>query len=283
VTLFPGISILALAALIGGLLAVWRDPGHRWMPGVRTFATMAAAGVALLHLLPESIADVGYKALIAAAAGLFTPIALERFSPSRDAHGHAHAQPATLAMGYMAVLAHQMGEGAAVASLARVGELSAPVVLAIAAHTVPLSMVVALRVLEARGEQAAGAWRFVALAVAGLSAATVAGGAAGDLLGQGAIEVLKPWLIAAVSGLLLHMVLHDETPEEARSTRGRLIDAGAGLVGLSLSLLGLEQEPWVHALPWPVRALGLAVLAGGVVARCLLMGRADHRQAGAAE
>src|SRR5689334_14777484 len=109
------------------------------MPMIRTFAVVAAASIALLHILPEAVAAAGAGALAAALLGAVGPMVLERALPARPSH---EAPTTALAMGYAAVVVHQAGEGAALASLAETGALSAGIVLAIAAHTTPLAMVV---------------------------------------------------------------------------------------------------------------------------------------------
>jgi len=73
VSLVPSIAILAIAIALGGLAAFWHDRAKRAIPPVRTFAVVAAASIAVLHLLPEAIAEVGWPALLAAAAGLLGP------------------------------------------------------------------------------------------------------------------------------------------------------------------------------------------------------------------
>ena len=123
-SLLLGIAVLALAVLLGGVAAAFRAPTQGAMSMFRTFAVVAAASIALLHLLPEAVADAGWGALAAAFLGAVGPIALERAIPSQ--HAHPHEAPTTaLAMGYAAVVAHQAGEGAALASLAETGALSA--------------------------------------------------------------------------------------------------------------------------------------------------------------
>ncbi|APR84718.1 Hypothetical protein A7982_10067 [Minicystis rosea] len=173
-----GIAILALAVVLGGLAAIFREPTRWAMSAVRTFAVVAAAAIALLHLLPEAIAVVGVAAVAVALVGAVGPAVLERAIPS--AHGHEHEAPTTaLAMGYAAVVAHQAGEGAAFASLAQTGALSIGIVLAVAAHTVPLAMVVGIRVHEARGERRGGHGRALGLALGGVIMATAIGAFAG--------------------------------------------------------------------------------------------------------
>src|SRR5262249_32257877 len=101
VPLAVGIAILAFAVLLGGLAALFPDATRRVMSMVRTFAVVAAASIALLHLLPEAVSEAGWGALLAAALGAFGPIALERAIPSQRAHAH-DAPTTALAMGYAA-------------------------------------------------------------------------------------------------------------------------------------------------------------------------------------
>ncbi len=273
-SLLLGIVILAFAVALGGLAALFRDPTRGAMSMIRTFAVVAAASIALLHLLPEAIAAVGWGALVAAFLGAFAPIVLERALPSQ--RGHVHEAPTTaLAMGYAAVVAHQAGEGAALASLAQTGALSLAIVLAIAAHTVPLAMVVGIRVLEVRGHGAKGNHGAMGLALAGVMSATACGALAGSLLGGARLVAVQPWLLAAVAGLLLHALSHDALAAPAASWRARAGDTVAGWAGLLLSTLGVEDGGWVERVPWALRAAAIAVLAGAIAARSLLGRRAQ--------
>ncbi len=263
-SLLVGIAILAFAVFVGGLAALWRERGRRAVPAIRTFAVVAAVAIALFHLLPEAIAAVGWVALIATAIGAFGPAALERMVP--PARAHAHDAPTTaLAMGYAAVIAHQAGEGAALASLAGTGALSAAIVLAIAAHTVPLAMVVAIRVLEVR--TGPGAKRATVLALAGVALATAIGAFGGNLLGGARLTAVQPWVLATVAGLLLHALSHDAIGPPAPSTGGRVIDMLAGWAGLLLATVGAEEGGWTERFPTGLRACGIVVLALLIAAR----------------
>jgi ZIP family zinc transporter len=264
VSLAVGLVILALAVFLGGLAALFREPARWAMSAVRTFAVVAAASIALLHLLPEAIAVVGYGALVVTFLGAFGPVLLERAIPSH----HTHEAPTTaLAMGYAAVVAHQAGEGAALASLAETGALSLGIVLAIAAHTVPLAMVVAIRVLEARGVEARGGKRAIGLALLGVAGATAIGAAAGSLIGGARLVAVQPWLLAAVAGLLLHALSHDAVATPAATTGARMADTVAGWSGLALAALGVERGGWIEHVPVALRAAGIVVLAGAIAAR----------------
>lgn len=266
-SLLLGIVILALAVILGGLAAGFRERAHRAMPAVRTFAVVAAASVALLHLLPEAIAEVGLWAVLATGVGLVGPVAIERAIPARQGHHHEKAPTTALAIGYAAVVAHQAGEGAAVATLARTGALTLSVILAIAAHTVPLAMVVAIRVLEVRGGR--GARRATGLALAGVALATVAGAFAGNLVGAARLEAVEPWILATIAGVLLHALAHDPAaPAATPPTRSaRVLDAAAGLVGLVVALVGVEEHGWTQLIPVPAQVAGIALVAAAIIAR----------------
>jgi zinc transporter ZupT len=246
------------------------------MPGLGTFAMVGSAAIALLHLLPEAIAEVGWLALGAAAAGFLVPFGIERLVPSPKAHahghahhGHAHTDGPALLVGYLAVLLHQAGEGTAVASLSRAGELKPTIVLAIAGHTVPLAMVVAIQALEhVEGPKK----RVVAaLALVGCALSTVGGALSLDLVGAARLATVRPWLVAAVAGLLLHALTHAPKVGE-EGARSRVTEIVAGLVGLSLALVSLEHDGWVLYLGWPLRVLGVVVLVAAVVAKGLVSG-----------
>lgn len=265
-----GIAILALAVLLGGLAALFRGRAERAMPPIRTFAVLAAASIALLHLLPEAIESVGWAALLAALGGFLAPAALERAFPARAGrHHHDDAPTTALAMGYAAVVAHQLGEGAAVATLARTGALSASVVLAIAAHTVPLAMVVAIGVLETKGKDGR-ATHATFLALAGVALATAAGAFLGNLVGATRWSVVEPWALATVAGLLLHALAHDAKPHALTSTTAKALDAGAGFAGLIVAAIGIEESEWVQAISPPVRIAAVCLALALVMARSFL-------------
>jgi hypothetical protein len=273
VSLLTGIAVLALAVILGGLAALLPEPGRRAMAAFRTFAVVAAASIALLHLLPEAISAVGYGAVGAALLGALGPALLERMIPAPAVH--AHETPTTaLAMGYAAVIAHQAGEGAALASLAETGALSAAIVLAIAAHTVPLTMVVGIRVQEAR--VGAGGWRAIAVALIGVIAATAIGAAIGPFVGEARLVTVQPWILAAVAGLLLHALSHDVLAPPGSSTGARLADMLAGWTGLGMAIVGVEHGGWLDRVPLAGRIAGVALIAGAIAARSFLARAHPH-------
>ncbi len=256
-SLAVGLIVLAAAVLLGGVAAVWQNHGQRVVPGIGAFATVAAAAVALLHLLPEAIVEGGFGTLVPLAAALIVPVVIER-----RLHSAGASSTAPLLAGYVAVIVHQAGEGTALATLARTNELTTTIVIAIAAHTVPLGMVVAMRSMSSGG----GVTR-AALALAGCAFATIIGALSLDMIGASTLVTIKPWLVAAVAGLLLHALLHGSKRTEEEELRHRVTDTVAGLVGLLVVVASLEPYGWVRLVSWPMRIVGLVVMAAGVVAR----------------
>lgn len=268
-----GVFLLALAVMLGGMAALFRHRSEGAMSALRTFALVGAASIALLHLLPEALGEIGWLALIAAVAGFLAPAVLERLVIGEAG---AHRTPTTaLAMGYAAVLAHQFGEGAAVASLSRVGQLTLPVVLALAAHTVPLAMVVAIQVLEVRaGTGGKGA---MSAALAGIALATVIGAFATRLVDVERLEAVEPWLLSAVAGILLHALSHEAVASGPATTVSRAGEAMGGLLGLVLATIGIDEEEWVQRIPFQLQIAALVVLAGLIFLRSYGPRRAAER------
>ncbi len=262
-SLLHGLVILGLAVVIGGLAALWQEHARSAISPLRAFAVMAAASIALLHLLPEAVADGGAGVLGAALVGFVGPALLERaFLPGRP---HRHGAPAVaLAMGYAAVMVHQLGEGAALASLAESSELSVSIVLAVAGHTTPLAMVVGMRAMELRAGRG-GERRATAVALFGVLGATVVGAALGSLLAAERLHTVQPWILASIAGLLLHALFHDAFPRPTGGTRGRVAHALAGWLGVALALTGVEAGGWVEDLGSVLRIGAILVMALGVL------------------
>lgn len=272
-SLAVGLTVLVIAVALGGLAAAWRDHGRRVVPGIATFATVAAAGVALLHLLPESIVEGGVFALVPLLVTLFVSVLLERRSRNADA-----SPTGALIAGYIAVIIHQAGEGTAIATLARTNELRPTIIFAIAAHTVPLAMVVAIRAVTTSSDAHRSVIR-ASLALIGCALATVVGAFSIEVIDATFLAQTKPWLVAAVAGLLLHALFHDhetKRPDEP-DVRRRVTDIVAGLLGLSVAVLTLEPDGWVRLVSWPLRLALLGALIAAVIVRVFV--RTNHAEA----
>ena len=86
--------LIAIAAVaVGALLALIPQLGRRALLPVRVLATLAAVGVVVLHLVPESFFGIGYWAFAGVAIGIVLPSTVEWVSTHitgrKDCDDHA--------------------------------------------------------------------------------------------------------------------------------------------------------------------------------------------------
>ncbi len=186
----------SIAALfLGPLLARVARTAQPLVQALDGYVVVAIAGLALLHVLPESVAHGGWLAVVAAAAGLLVPLLVERVL----AGGHA----GVLGVAIAGLLLHAATDGAALS----VGgtHLGYGVVL----HRVPLGLLLWWALAAERGPR-------VAVAFISLVALATVGGYAGGA--PALAQISTPWLAAFqafVVGSLLHVVAHHATPSAA--------------------------------------------------------------------
>ena len=209
-------------------------PASRGLLGyMRTFATLAAVAVVITHLLPEALYELGPSSILLFLAGWFAPT-LAHFVGQRSTHGRPAS--AVLEAGYWGLIAHHVADGIGLGTYTRLPEGShLDVIVALAAHTVPLIAVVSLAYRVTFGARAA------LLRSLGLALASVAGILLSALVAGATIERLSPIVAAVAAGLLLHVVTHDLTEEPPRSVAARTIDLAVALLGIGVSWLGLER------------------------------------------
>jgi hypothetical protein len=239
---------------------------------LRTFAATAAIAVALTHLLPEAVSELGVPGLIAFAVGLLIPSVLHGVEALA-----AHTQrgsPAGLALeaGFLGLLLHHVGDGLGVGAYAALpgGVLQhLDVVLALLAHTVPLVAAVTLAYRKRYGLSSA-LVRAAALALCSMLGVALSFAIPGDSLAEA-----SAWIGALLSGVLLHVVRHDWHEDLPSSEGARFVDLLAGTLGFSLALLGhhdAEHPGLEHAFfaalatlasrtaPWLLLGLSLCAL-----------------------
>lgn len=240
------IAVLAavLSVASGAVLALVPG-GSRTLGRIRTFALIAAAAVVAGHLLPEAVSAIGGRALLLMVVALALPelaerviLALERGPrgagpgappPAHAEHGGHRRARGRLAreLGFAGLVLHHLADGVALWTYGASGDVRPDIVITLAAHTVP---VVAVMVLEFAG---ASGRRSALIRAAALLAAMIAGGLSAAVIAPAVITGAGPWIAAAVSGLLLHVIGHDLTADPPESTGERVADllaAGAGLL-----------------------------------------------------
>lgn len=216
--LFP-LVVGVLAVVLGGALALGPQAGARIVGPIRVLSVAAAIGVIALHLIPEAYEGIGMWTAVGFVAGLVVPrggewiavtLARKRSEGSaqtasggaRPRHSHSTA---ALDIGYAGLAVHRFGDGLSMGAYARVpSAMSArvPVMLAFAAHIVPVTTVMVLAAHAAKGRRAAGFY------ATGLAVAVAAGVFAANAVLEASSHGVEPWISAVVGGLLLHVVVH---------------------------------------------------------------------------
>lgn len=227
-----------LVALLAGLLPVALGVGLALTPmfrrGLRgpaaAFAIAIALSVVLGDLLPESGDAIGWWALVWLGAGLLGPGLLERIGARMSKGRSVGAE-----MGFAALCVHQIMDGLQVGAGLTLGESGWAIVTAVGAHSVPLVGAVTLGFVQRDGPKKA------LLRGVGLLFFTAVGVAGGEL-GVGLVANLG-WLPALIGGLLLHVLWHDLWEAPPSGVRARSVELGAFVLGASLPLLLLHEEP----------------------------------------
>jgi len=232
--------ILAVLVAISSVMlgaALSFAPASRGLLGyMRTFATLAAVAVVFTHLLPEALHELGPLSILLFLAGWFAP-SLAHFVGRRTTAGQSAS--AVLEAGYWGLVAHHVADGIGLGTYTRLpsaGGSHLDVIVALAAHTVPLIAVVSLAYRIRFGARAALVRSF------GLAAASVVGITLSALVDGATVEHYAPVVAAIAAGLLLHVVTHDLTEDPPRRVLARTVDFVVALFGIGVSWLGLEKN-----------------------------------------
>lgn len=259
--------LIAALSVLAGLAAAIAAHARLWvLAPVRAFAVVAVAAAIAVHILPEAIDHAGWWVLLPFAAGFALPPLVGQAGATL-ASGHRRM---AAELSYAGVLLHQLGDGLALGAVtggAHGGHLHWDFLLGVAAHTVPLVAVVALSFAELGGRRAA------LVRTAGLFAATALGIEITRFGGDAILEA-GPWLNAAVSGLLFHVLLHDADDRDVPAA-ARPLEALGAVVGAALPFATVAHDhgPLAdairHGLDDVVLMLAPAIVVGGALAALL--------------
>ena len=225
--------VLAVAALaIGPTLVSLLGARRWWRSLLDSYALVAIAGLALVEILPNALAEAGLEAALAAVFGLALPVVFERSSH--------RLRDATLTLALLGLALHAAVDGAALAMLdvhtlrshaAHAGHAGhaahhhhggAGLAIALVLHRLPVGLLVFSSVFRRGGRRAA--WG----ALATLGVATVAG----FFAGQPAVSAMPHEALAVfeafVAGALLHVVAHADASGAQRQAPARRVAAPAG-------------------------------------------------------
>jgi uncharacterized membrane protein YraQ (UPF0718 family) len=229
--------IATLALVVGPLL----ERVASRLPVLAALVDGATVGgiviVALLHLMPESAAHLGWWAFLAFAVGLALPLATERLLV-RSWQG---LRITVGALVLVLFVGHLLVEGAALASTANNERLALATVLVVAGHNLPLGVLLWGQTRRRFGS----AWSVAVIAAVG----------AITWFGPQVIEVsegnFSAVCSAVLAGGLLHLVLQHEPlvrGEDARRARNLWSSVGAITAAVILVLyLGAGPTSVAHA------------------------------------
>jgi hypothetical protein len=192
---------------LGGALAWAPWLGPKAIAPLRMVAFLSVTIVVVFHLLPSAWAEIGALALAGLILGLLAPTFLQRAMQSillRREHPMfaEHCDTLAVRIGYAGLLVHGLADGAALWVIQQQQGEHLDAMLALAAHNIPISAMVAMQFWQTRGLQAS-IWRTLGLAIACSIGVLLADTTLGNVFPS-----IEPWAASMVSGLLLHVVTH---------------------------------------------------------------------------
>jgi len=199
--------IAFVSVALGTALALVPRRGARIVGPIRVAALVAALAVIATHLLPEAVHELGPWAFVAFAAGMTFPWLMDlagAIAGRRGSSNAARTPLATLEVSYVGLVVHRFGDGLSMGAIAQASETptaALAVLLALAAHIVPVTTIMVLAFVGLRGRRTA------LLRAVGLGIATMAGVLVASLALERGPKDISPWISALVAGLLLHLVL----------------------------------------------------------------------------
>jgi len=196
------ISLLLLSfatVLIGPVLYYFFDKNKFAHNFLDTFVLISVFGLAAFHVLPESIAEGGSLAIVAALVGFMGPIFITKIFKKSS---HCDWHHSVLSIAALGLLSHSILDGLALSSAASLEQKGTILALAVILHRLP---------------EGIGIWRFVTPRLGvfmsfGVLGVDLIGTATGFFFGaQILTQIPESTLVAfqaLMAGTLLHVIFH---------------------------------------------------------------------------
>lgn len=243
----------AFSVVLGALLALLPGASTRHLGPFQSFALLSSVAVVLGQLLPDALSAAGLPALLVFGAAFGTPRALEWLRdriltraggeerPCADGNEPGPCSDLGLELGYGAFLLHSAADGVGLSVFGGNGiEAHYDVVLAIAAHTIPVTAMV-IMAFEVRNGVRSALWRSLLVLLS-----TLTGMALPAALSPEFLHGVEPWLAAAAGGLLLHVVSHGWAPDGPPTLVGHVMDFAALVAAGALFMFGGGEHHHGH-------------------------------------
>ena len=238
--------VLAIGALLLGpfLAKIFeQQPGiNRFLDG---FILVSIGGIAVVHLLPEAVVEIGGMALLMVVLGALLPYFAERAFHNYERATHS----GVLVLAFSGILVHTLLDGIAVSQASRDHGSGQVLAYAVILHRLPVGLLIwwALKPLSNI--------KVIAGVLVLMSLATAAGFTLGTAEFPGAHSTYITYFQALVTGSLLHVLFHrhihgvasEEHEHEHKHSRSKnaLPSALGAFVGAGL----LYALPLGHELP----------------------------------
>lgn len=238
--------VLSISALLlGPFLAKLfeRKPGvNRFLDG---FILVTIGGIAMIHLLPEAVVQIGGAALLMVVLGALLPYFAERAFHSFERATHS----GVLVLALSGILIHTMMDGIALSSFSTHDDTGMALALAVILHRLPIGLLIWWAIKPVAG------MRTIIVVLTLMSLGTVAGFIVGEIEFPFAHSNGLSYFQSLVTGSLLHVLFHrhihkkNETEHEHSHPDHRKVSAIPAAVGALMGAGLLFFLPLGGSLP----------------------------------
>jgi len=197
--LMTNLLLLSFASLLCGPLLFYGLKRYAFGPKfLDAFLLFSILGLVLFHVLPESLSEGGFAALVACLLGLFAPLLISKYFHQ----DHCEIPKSILSLAALGLLAHSVLDGLALSELGIQKSHKVSLALAVIVHRLP---------------EGVGIWRFAhsrygmrpaIFTLALVSTATLFGYYFGANIVDMASETVLVSFQAFMAGTLLHIIFH---------------------------------------------------------------------------